>query len=816
MIRWNLVAALLSILASLCLVLPAEGKGVQENLAAGKSYVFSVAPNYPLCTDDGDATDLTDGVYVKTPSGSSLWGQKGCVGWQHTRGPVAITVDLGQVQSIGGVSLHAAANASGVSFPSSILLQVSEDGQHFFTVDDLIRLAEGTPPPPYNVYAECSFKTTQLATRGRYVRFNVVPSSIFFFVDEIEVYSADDSLQTQPMKLKPASDAEVIDPLRLTQLGVYQRIRTDLYRVKSIVEQSVSGPAREVLLNELAVLVKQLKTDVTPKALAGFRAILPVSQLHAKVLALHGRALAEAKFEPLTLWHTPPYQMLDLFQTPAGPMPPLSVRMMLNEHRAEVFNLTNTSPEAKKVRVRFEGLPQDVTRVYQVETVDTRELTPVASALVELHPSDGVYETIVPAGMTRQVWMSFNPRTEAHAGMHAGRIIIVESDNFKQTIDLKLSVAPISMPEQMSCSMGMWDYLTDLNYDITPENVDSARADMQAHFARTVWCGPGSVPMPKPSDIDAQGNLKGTIDYTHWDKFVKFWPGAKQYMAFAGINPRSNLAGLAQGTPAFDQLVRQWAADWARHNRETLGLAAGQVMILTMDEPGGPEDFLTTYHFAKPFREGTRDILLFVDPVGTGVHEVENAKKALELADVISPTLGHYNSGSPELRVFYQQLRTEGRQLWFYMCSGPTRHFDPGYYRLQPWHALAAGGNGSEFWAYGDAGGAGGWNEYLAVGRQSFTPVYIAPDSITTSKHWEAAREGVQDFEYAVILKRKLDKLDPSSADNAAQLLSELSGDGFAKKVAEYDQTHPGVFNNASSIGNELRLRILDLLSTER
>ena len=66
-----------------------------ENIARGKSYTFSTPPNYALCTDEGDAADLTDGVHPKPDEGSALWGQKGCVGWNHVHEPISITVDLG-------------------------------------------------------------------------------------------------------------------------------------------------------------------------------------------------------------------------------------------------------------------------------------------------------------------------------------------------------------------------------------------------------------------------------------------------------------------------------------------------------------------------------------------------------------------------------------------------------------------------------------------------------------------------------------------------------------------------------------------------
>ena len=45
--------------------------GAQENIAKGKSYVFDAKPNYKLCTDAGDLTDLTDGRFNTGTGG--LW-----------------------------------------------------------------------------------------------------------------------------------------------------------------------------------------------------------------------------------------------------------------------------------------------------------------------------------------------------------------------------------------------------------------------------------------------------------------------------------------------------------------------------------------------------------------------------------------------------------------------------------------------------------------------------------------------------------------------------------------------------------------------
>ncbi len=74
--------ALCWILASAC----ACGAEIGENVAVGKSYSLRSAPNYALCTDPGDKTQLTDGQYTE----GYFWTQPGTVGWAG-RHPVVIT-----------------------------------------------------------------------------------------------------------------------------------------------------------------------------------------------------------------------------------------------------------------------------------------------------------------------------------------------------------------------------------------------------------------------------------------------------------------------------------------------------------------------------------------------------------------------------------------------------------------------------------------------------------------------------------------------------------------------------------------------------
>ncbi|MDE2812300.1 MAG: hypothetical protein OXM01_04715, partial [Gemmatimonadota bacterium] len=95
-----------------------------ENIALGASYTLEPGPNYGLCSDPGDAEQLTDGVYTD----GYFWAQLSTVGWQE-KTPSILTLDLGAVQPIRGVSFSTAAGFADVRWPLTIrILVAGEDG----------------------------------------------------------------------------------------------------------------------------------------------------------------------------------------------------------------------------------------------------------------------------------------------------------------------------------------------------------------------------------------------------------------------------------------------------------------------------------------------------------------------------------------------------------------------------------------------------------------------------------------------------------------------------------------------------------------
>jgi len=134
------------------------------------------------------------------------------------------------------------------------------------------------------------------------------------------------------------------------------------------------------------------------------------------------------------------------------------------------------------------------------------------------------------------------------------------------------------------------------------------------------------------------------------------------------------------------------------------------------------------------------------------------------------------------------------------------RTIDPYMGRLMPWTCWRHGAEAIHVWSFGDTGGASSWNEYVAI-RDTYAPLFISEDSVTAGKHLEAAREGVEDYEYFVMLDREIREAHAQGAngpevEEARQLLQRLPArvcDAVDQQVfpnwlrENVDRTHQGV-----------------------
>jgi len=745
------------------------------NLALGKSYKLQPRPNYGYCTDPDDKTQLTDGVCTV----GYFWTQKTTVGWSRAN-PASVTIDLEQVEPIAGVSYSTAAGVAGVAWPSAILILVSDDGKEWTHADELMQLATKDGAPRPDVYAQHRFATDALKTKGRYVKL-MISQTPYCFVDEIEVYRGPDELLANPAEGRKIADVKAFFIETGVLSSIVWRLRTDLAAARrSIADPAIDAAGKAALAKKADALAARI--DAQPQSVPpDFRSVLPLNELHAEIYALNAAVLRARGLAPLTVWARNRWDPLAPTQAPeAKPdaAPALRVDAMINEVRADAFNLTNATDGELQATVAISGLPGGVNpqcvSVREVLWTDTRARIPIAAALPEAQKSPAGWRITVPAGLTRQVWLSCRPRDVA-PGEHRGNVRVdVDGGVPGFALPFTLCVHPFEFPTQPTLSVGGWDYTNGrASYYGNPGNLEALLDLLRDHYVDTPW-GTGAV-QPKGGTYDQDGRLLAPydLDFSAWDQWVDRWAGVRNYYVFLSV--RGSFHGEPMGTPRFNRMVGDWMRAWVEHMKNQ-GLEPGQLGLLLVDEPSKPEQDERILTWAKPIRAAAPEVVIWEDPCHKDPYE--GNQEMFAICTTLCPNTPRFLRSSQEHRDFYAAQRDAGRRLWFYSCSGPAKLLDPcHYHRAQKWWAIQYGALGSCYWALGCAGRGTSWNAYAQTSTE-YSPFFVGATSVTDGKHMEAIREGVQDYEYFVMLRARVAELEKRGAaspllDAAKRLLVE-------------------------------------------
>ncbi len=735
---------------------------VPENLALSKSYTLDPAPNYALCTDPGDATQLTDGQYTA----GYFWAQKSTVGWSGAN-PIIVTLDLGQVQPISGVAWSTAAGVAGVEWPRAIFILVSDDGKSYYQAGELVSLSARNSLPPRDGYSLRRFTATQLQTHGRFVKLVVAPSGAYCFVDEIEVFKGESAWTNLPLAGEPIADAKAFFQATAVWTAIQRRFRDDTAAVQDAADKA-NPPAPAKL--EIAALLDSVTRELASlshKPAPDFRSVLPLNPQHERIFQAQAALWRAQGARPLAVWSCGLWDPLAHIG-PIGPgevsSPELKVAMMQNEYRATAFNLSLSENHPVDLHLKIMGFPgrgpvPSFISVHEVVWTDTREGRPVAAALpLAQSTPDGCVIHLVP-GLTRQVWLTFHP-TSLPPGNYQGTILL-SADKHTIKVPLALRLFPLRFPDVPTLHVGGWDYTdVDAQYEITPRNRDAVIAHLRSHFVDSPWGTAAVLPF---GAFDENTGVTADPDTQAFDRWLQRWPGARQYCVFAAVSDR--LGDSPMATPLFEKKVAAWVRFWADHSQRR-GLEPRQLALLLVDEPSEPKQDAVILAWAKAIRAAGTGIKIWEDTCHADPAAAN--QEMIQTCHVLCPNRAAFLEAKPAFRNYYVDARNRGAELAFYSCSGPARLLDPySYYRLQAWSCWQYQAQSSYFWAFGDSGGGSSWNEY-AMPRAAYVPFFLDATSVTPGKHMEALREGVEDYEYWVMLKRRVDELDSTGAHPAA------------------------------------------------
>ena len=797
-------------------IAPSHLSPVGVNVALGMKYQLAPAPNYAYCTDDADSTQLTDGQYVE----GYFWVQKGAVGWQGAS--PAITIDLGAIQPISGLSYNTAGGTAGATFPTGIFILVSDDGERWHQEGDLVALSTSERQPPRSGYAVHRYRTMDLRTRGRFVKLLVIPGGPCTFVDEIEVYRGPDDLLTAPAAGRQVGDLKKFFERASIEAPIRRRLRNDLAEVARGLPSGTRGQAASLTLaTELAAVAQAIPAlDVGP--LDMLTTVFPLNEVHRRIFALQAGAWRVAGLAGVIEWPANRWDVLSPTATPA-PTPSVAavdVDMMNNEYRSAAFNLSNAGDTDATVTISIEGLtggsnPAYVA-VHEVPFTDTVSGVAVAAALPLARRDKlatavsggerGPYFVRIPPGLTRQIWLTFHP-VGLPAGKQDGKIDVQGDGRSLAEVPVRLKVYSSTFPSHPALNLGGWDYTDRAHiYGVTPENRAALIALLREHFVNTPWATSAVLAL---GQYDKNGRMVVPPEPSAFRAWLDRWPNARNY--FVAVDAGESFAGFSLGTPAFKQAVGDWITWWAKQLARW-HIRPDQLGLALVDEPKTPAQDHIVVAYAEVIRGAQPQVVIWEDPLWTDPSAA--ARRMFDLTTVLSPSLPMWLSGGQAFDNFYLEQRRSGRRLWFYSCRGPARLLDPyGYYRLQEWFAWKFAAEGSEFWAFSDTNGGSSWNEY-ATQMGGYTPLFLDPTSVTTSKQMEALREGIEDYEYLRMLRDRVRDLDSAGVKTEAIRSARRLLDTAADRVIA-EATPGGLWSDRRdrTPADQVRVEILEALA---
>ena len=789
-----------------------------DNLALGKPYTFSPQPNYRHCADPDDKTQLTDGQLTK----GELWTQKGTVGWDKPK-YAAITIDLGRIEPIGGVSFRTAAGRAGVEPPSAIWVLVSDDGSTFREVGDLTRLDYKVNGPWRLGYTVRKLVTRELRTRGRFVQFLVIPAAqSYVFTDEVEVFRGPNALLAREPGGVIVQDLEArVVELKLSRY-IQRRYQSDRGGIGETIDKTaLPDNVKEILQQRLAEVYRRLQSSDEVNAEV-FRAILPFDNVHAELFRVQASLWKALGRDDLIAWTPVTWDPLDLYGLPPETSRGrIDVHLMLGEYRASAVNLANSTNAEKKVKLRLEGFSDGPApgwlSVAEVPWTDTLEGTPVAAALPEVVPGEDAWSITVLPGLTRQAWLTLQV-TDLPAGTHAGTLV-VESEGVKPVrIPFRVHVYPFTFPTETTFLLGGWSNTDGQGCrGVTPENRPAFLKHCRDHFVNAPWSTSHTLMGSFEGNFPFADDGTIQLDTRRMDDWVAQWPHAKRYHVWLALgsgsddNTRTEFAGATLGTPEFDHRVGAWISAWVAHLRSK-GIAPGRLAVHGHDEPRGKADPKKILAWVRAIRAAEPEVLHWSDP------QYEPAEAPLELFeafDILCPHRPAWLNNDAESTRFYRDQGRRGKELQLYSAHGPARLLDRySYYRLQAWHCWKIGATGMFFWAFGDNSGASSWNEYLCT-RSSYTPLFMDETTVTGGKQMEAIREGVEDFETFIMLRDAVARAKKAGRANAAVSNAELLLNTAAAEVLSARGAHDLTLHSVKdrTKADAVRVRLLEAMA---
>lgn len=455
-------------------------------------------------------------------------------------------------------------------------------------------------------------------------------------------------------------------------------------------------------------------------------------------------------------WSACPWAFFNPTETVPGPedgLEPIRVSLLGGEYNSQAINLTNLTGGDLSVRARVAG-PMGATPAALTGHIALRRavMVPglrgerVADALPKLDQASILQ---IPPLESAQLWITLDavglePGTH-HAILH---LETIEALPTRRSVPIEVEVLSLARPHPSPMKFCVWS--------ADPEMPEESLQDLIAHGVNVFF---GTCPK---ASCNAEGALVGDLDFSAHDRSVK---RLAQHGILMFLSPQGHLAGQpflsAPWKKAFVAYLRAWTA-----RLKELGVSYDGFALYPYDEPSTPYSTHTLHlaEVAKLIREADPNIHIYTDPTcGTDERSLELLKGLIDIWCPSSDLLARFGE---TLVPFAKEV---GKEVWFYDARGRAQTLSPlGIYHWRFWYAWNLGLTGAGWWTYGSG-------DDLWDGRDTiddfYYHVYDSDGEVVTSKRWEAAREGIQDYERLFLLREEIVRAATSGA--SAEALSK-------------------------------------------
>jgi len=427
----------------------------------------------------------------------------------------------------------------------------------------------------------------------------------------------------------------------------------------------------------------------------------------------------------------------------------IQVGMLGNEYASAAVALTNVTARPLTLVLR-------ATLPSAVQFRDVPMVVPDTTGKAQEDPlpllGEGQTLRLRPAE-TRELWLTLHSRS-LEPGKHAPaiQISILERAAPPIEIPLVLNVSRVRLPDRFSYKHCNWLYLAS----ISDEHILEATIRDAVEHRTNVF----NIPGPTVS-VQCDGTVAGG-DTAAADRLIPRLPGA--FFLVGGSAAPKWPEGCSPDRATQDGAYSQ-ALHWFANHMRDLGLSEADYALYLQDEPGlngGGRAFDLYVESVKRVKAADPQMQVYTNPAGGATPQM------------VAPLAGLVDVWCPDLHLFrihpaeYTAVFSQAKQFWHYEAPGDQRGLDPlGFYRMKPWIAFQLGMDGGGYWVYS------GKDYWISSHDSEYGVVYPGPQGPVTTKRWEASREGSQDYELLLMLRRAARASPSPDAKAALALIDE-------------------------------------------